>query len=583
MNRLELARKLIDTMQDAFWKSAALGDLAETLARERKIEAAFRVAGEIPDTYMGVLAYVRLGTVFSQQKAAEPLSRALDRLKATVVKLPTEVVRDCALRLAVGKFAAAGNESAAARVAKEITNPTYRLLASCEIVQTASQREILEQLQRCPEQEQPLAAEVLTVAYGGRGMSAAAREASTRVTPGWPRCRALCEAAQRMAETQAKTDAAVLLAAATETLSEIRDSSGRCCARIRLALCEHRAGNAQAVDRHLEAARGEVFQLAPSDGARALLPQVVEAASATGRRQLARSIVLEALKRDPDAVLRNRLVPMLISAGDPDAALAECARSQLGDSYARRLVAYRLALAGKPERAVKYAATWVPGERAEALADIALAQVARPPVKSVQPKVVGVSLHGSWRSWFPRLERLGLDWELMPFSAPYEEGPEGLAAKYSMLAYPGTGGHISHVAVAGAEHLRQYLYAGGGFFGICAGQFLATGQHLVPCDTIYLRGKGPHQVQIRKNHVIAVHLPSVVIIPRQNGGFLIPRPGCEVIGWYDTIERYAALVASDCGLGRVVAFSPHPEGSQGFDSCDRLCISATLWATGGLP
>ena len=52
---------------------------------------------------------------------------------------------------------------------------------------------------------------------------------------------------------------------------------------------------------------------------------------------------------------------------------------------------------------------------------------------------------------------------------------------------------------------------------------------------------------------------------------------------YDTIERYAALVTAGYGLGRVVAFSPHPEGSSGFIPRDRLCINATHWANGGSP
>ena len=99
----------------------------------------------------------------------------------------------------------------------------------------------------------------------------------------------------------------------------------------------------------------------------------------------------------------------------------------------------------------------------------------------------------------------------MPFSVPYEAGAEGLKARYSMLAYPGTGGHASHVAVAGAENMRQYLYSGGGFFGICAGQFLATRRQFVACDTVYMRGHGPHQIQMRKDHPIALGLPPVII------------------------------------------------------------------------
>jgi hypothetical protein len=320
---------------------------------------------------------------------------------------------------------------------------------------------------------------------------------------------------------------------------------------------------------------------------RAVLPQVVEAAVFTGSRQFVARTVPDVLKGEPDAALRDRLLPLLAAAGHHAAAVAECSRKPLADDSARLLLAYHLAASGQVAAAAKHAAALRPGERAEALTAIARVQIAVPAAKPGRPRVVGVSSHGSWGSWLGRLERMGLDWDLMPFSAPFEDGPAGLAAKYAMLGYPGTGGHQVETSVAGVEHLRQYLYAGGGFLGICAGQFLATGrpsgQPLIPCDCIYLRGQGPHQVQIRKNHAVAAGLPPVVIIARMNGGFLIPQPGCEVIGWYDTSDRYAALVAAPLGFGRVVAFSPHPEGSAGLEPCDRLCISGTLWAIEGLP
>jgi hypothetical protein len=309
----------------------------------------------------------------------------------------------------------------------------------------------------------------------------------------------------------------------------------------------------------------------------------VEAAVATGNGRVAQRFIEECLSAAPDSALRNRLVPMLVSAGAHDRALEECRRRRLSDRFARRLLIYRLAVAGQPALALEQAEGLRGDHRAEALADIALAAAPRPEGRRLDRKVVGVSLHGSWRSWFPRLERMGLPWELMPFVMPYEVGSQGLAARYSMLGYPGTGGHIDHVAVPGLESIRGYLYSGGGFLGICAGQFLATREHLAACDTTYLRGKGPHQVQIRKDHPVAAGLPPVVIIQRQNGGMLMPRPGCEVIGWYDTIGRFAALVATRYGAGRVVAFSPHPEGSSGFVPRDRLCIHAIHWAIGGVP
>jgi hypothetical protein len=64
---------------------------------------------------------------------------------------------------------------------------------------------------------------------------------------------------------------------------------------------------------------------------------------------------------------------------------------------------------------------------------------------------------------------------------------------------------------------------------------------------------------------------------------MAPAPGCDVVGWYDTIGRYAGLAAANYGLGRAVAFSPHPEGSSDFVPRDRLCINAMYWIIGGTP
>jgi hypothetical protein len=198
---------------------------------------------------------------------------------------------------------------------------------------------------------------------------------------------------------------------------------------------------------------------------------------------------------------------------------------------------------------------------------------------------VGVSLNGGWAAWFPRLERMGVSWELMPLSEPYELGAAGLAAKYGAVGYPGGGGHEVYTGLAGIENVRDYLYAGGGYMGICAGQYLATQQHYVESDSLGMGcpSGSPHQVQMRKPHLVGLGLPDVITIARRNGGILIPRPGCEVLGWYDTIERYAALVAQDYGYGRVVALSPHPEGASGLDPRDHLCINALNWVMRGLP
>jgi len=583
MNNIALAQEINNTLRHEPWKSAAADDVAEALARQGKSDEAVSTAAEIPDAYMAVLACARLAVVFSEKNATEPLAQALDALDKAASKISDDAARDFALRIAAEKLAAAGKDNDASRIAEKIKDPCVRTLAICATVTPDGFDAVLEQLEGCRAEEQPLVAEAVTARCGSKGMSSAALEISAKLDNGWPRCRALCESARRVAERDAGPEAAKLLDAAAGSANQITDPGWKCCAFARLALGYHLVAHDDGVDKSLAAAENEFSRLSELEVTRSLLPQVVEAAVASERREFARRLIRTALEEETDATLRSRLVPMLVSAGYSDDALAECSQKPVSDSFGRRLMAYRLGIAGDVAAAVRYAEKLRVSERAEALSDIAMAQIQRPTPQPCARQVVGVSLHGSWGSWFPRLERLGIAWELMPFSVPYEEGAEGLKARYSMLAYPGTGGHASHVAVAGAENLREYLHSGGGFFGICAGQFLATRQQFVACDTVYMRGHGPHQIQIRKNHPIALGLPPVVIIQRRNGGMLVPRPGCEVAGWYDTIERYAALVAGGYGLGRVVAFSPHPEGSSGFIPRDRLCINATYWANGGSP
>jgi len=583
MNDIELAEEIANILRFEPWRSAAAGDVAEALARQGKSGEAISSGAEIPDAYMAVLACARLAIVFDETNAAEPLAQSLDALNKAALKISDDAARDFALRIAAEKLAAAGNGNDALRIAEKIKDPCVRALAICATVAPDNLEAALEQLERCPPEEQPLLAEAIAVRCGSKGMSSAALDVSAKLDDGWPRFRALCESARRLAKRDARPEAAKLLDAATGSANQIADPGWKCCALVRLALGYHLVDHDDGVDKSLAAAKKDLPHLTEPEVRRSVLPQVVEAAVASERREYANRLIRATLAEETDAILRGRLVPMLVSAGYSDDALVECSKTAVSDSFCRRLMAYRLAAAGDVAVAAKYSEKLRLSERAEALADIALAQIQRPTRQPSARKVVGVSLHGSWGSWFPRLERLGVAWELMPFSAPYEEGAEGLKARYTMLAYPGTGGHASHVAVAGAESLRDYLHSGGGFFGICAGQFLATQRQFVACDTVYMRGHGPHQIQMRKDHPIALGLPPVVVIPRRNGGMLVPRPGCEVVGWYDTIERYAALVAGGYGLGRVVAFSPHPEGSSGFIPRDQLCINATYWANGGSP
>ena len=102
----------------------------------------------------------------------------------------------------------------------------------------------------------------------------------------------------------------------------------------------------------------------------------------------------------------------------------------------------------------------------------------------------------------------------------------------------------------------------------------------MPTDFHYLRGQGPHQVQMAPGHPAGLGLPPVVIINRKNGDFLLPRAGCDVLGWYDAQQICAAVSTARYGLGRVAVSSPHPESGRELAPVDRVFIALSLWALG---
>ncbi len=576
-----LARECEDAIADAVWKSALTGDRAASMAGSGNVEEALRIAAQAMDEHMAVLAHARvMAALIKRGGAPEQVSSAL---MAVAAKMKEADKREFALRIAAGVVAAAGDVKSAAKIAAEIRSPTTRLLAMGSFVEAESFKELMSLLSQSAAADQSALAEVLAVGCGKRGLAEQALTVAAKVPQGWPRVRALCDAAKCLR----KEGATKLLIAAVDELSRVPDAGWRCIARSQIALAAHRGGHTKLADEQLAVGCDEARHIESVDDYRAVLPQVIEAALDCGCKELAAKTLGDALKRKPAPALRDVLVPMLIDAGQPDAALAEIAAASLENDFARRFVAYRLAKAGRVADAVTFASKFNSRLRAEALCDIARAQLPVVLPRHVPSRRVGLSLHGGWMSWTPRLERMGLPWEVMPFSAPYEEGPEGLAARYTMLGFPGTGDHHIQCSAAGIEHVRGFLRDGGGLFGICAGQLFAIGHpyghRFVPADYYYLRGGGPHEVQMAAGHPASAGLPSQMIIVRRNGDFMVPRPGCEVIGWYDNENICAAVIAARYGFGRVVVSSPHPEGDNSFSPTDRLCIEITQWVLGGTP
>jgi predicted negative regulator of RcsB-dependent stress response len=606
LERPELGRACEELIPDPVWKSALTGERALWLLSKDDWDEARKIAGQAVDPHMALLARARVESRLKISESAKSREARIDALIAASAKIKDSDQRDFALRVAAQQFAtsADGDVGAATRIAQQIKHPAAKFLTLAPLIDATSFSKLMTLLDECAANDRPALAEVLAMSCGKLQLGSQALVASEQVPQGWPRVRALCDAAKFL-----KTDAArPLLTAAVAQLSNIKDSGWRCVARSQIALAAQRIGDNRTVESQLSTACRDALQIEALDDRRAVLPQVIEAALDGRQLELAARTLNEALQGKPDEALRDVLVPLLIEAGDADGALQEVATAPLENDFAKRFVAIRLAKAGRVMEAVKYASTLNNRARPEALCDIARTQLPNAaeqgydglPVrrhetdglevrrtKMCMSRRVALSLHGGWFYWPHRLERAGLDWDVMPFLTPYEEGNEGLAARYSLLGYPGAGDHLIQCSAFGVEQTRRYLRDGGGLFGICAGQLFATGHpnghRFVPGDFYYLRGNGPHQVQMTERHPAAIGLPPQIIINRQNGDFMIPRPGCDVIGWYDNQNVCAAVMASRYGLGRVVVSSPHPEGDNSYSPTDRLCIEVTRWILEGTP
>jgi len=584
LDQRDLAQQLLDAITLPLWKSAALGDLAVAQAVGGQAAAALQTVAAAPDRYLTVIGLARVAEALVQRDPNASLDGCLDALRQAAVAVSNPVERDYALGVAVTRLAGAGRTEAAAAIAAALQNPLARVRAQCDLLSPDRLPLLREAVAACPEADRPLLEELVALSCAQHALPAEAQRATERISRPWQRCRTQGAAARLLAERGQREAAAKLAQAAAATAASVEPTSWRVPAHVRAALDAHSVGQTDLADQQFRRACDAWADVNDPELQPGLVAAVAEALAATQRNAALREFAAQVLQADPAPPVRDRLLPVLALAGQTDLIPAEWSRTAPLTGAAQRSIVYRLAQRGETEKARALADKMPGARRVEAFTDIAMAQVRRPPSPR-KSRPVGVALNGGWASWFPRLERMGLPWELMPVSVPYELPAAHLAARYRAVGYPGAGGHEVFTGVAGMENLRDYLYAGGGYVGICAGQYLATGQHYVACDSLNMGcpSGSPHQVQMRSSHLVCLGLPPVITIGRRNGGILIPRPGCDVLGWYDTVERYAALAAQEYGFGRVVVLSPHPEGAGGLDARDRLCINALQWVLRGVP
>ncbi|MCK4419127.1 hypothetical protein KAV79_04920 [Candidatus Aerophobetes bacterium] len=147
---------------------------------------------------------------------------------------------------------------------------------------------------------------------------------------------------------------------------------------------------------------------------------------------------------------------------------------------------------------------------------------------------------------------------------------KGNLENYLVLIIPGgyTKRAVSSLGKKGFEIIRKFVADGGGYIGICAGAYLAAqrveipgrpqGLGIIDIQNIRKQGIGMRKIYL-KEHPITEGLEREVAIHYQNGPEILIKGEAKEAARYE--NGNLAIVTASFGKGKVVIFSPHPEGS----------------------
>ena len=151
----------------------------------------------------------------------------------------------------------------------------------------------------------------------------------------------------------------------------------------------------------------------------------------------------------------------------------------------------------------------------------------------------------------------------------------GCLHRYGCVIFPG--GHSVAVDKAARRNVLEFVNAGGGFMGICAGCNFGAGLGLLPLGRKTLRASGMFDMRVVRKHPVT-HGYQVTARTRKgrpfhyspegrvrirynNGGLLLAEKGATPLVCFDEEDLYASIVAGRYGKGRVVLISSHPEST----------------------
>lgn len=174
-----------------------------------------------------------------------------------------------------------------------------------------------------------------------------------------------------------------------------------------------------------------------------------------------------------------------------------------------------------------------------------------------------------------------------------EQIRNGRLADFDVLVHPGGSGskQAESLGKEGRLAVRNYIQAGGGYLGVCAGAYLATNDYTWSLDLIdakvvdkkhWARGNGAVTIRLSsQGSEFFKHDSSEMSIHYAQGPLLSRKewddpsvPDYESLAIYATeiaekgaprgvMEGTSAAVRARFGKGRVFCFSPHPELTDG--------------------
>ncbi|NQT15401.1 MAG: ThuA domain-containing protein [Planctomycetes bacterium] len=184
---------------------------------------------------------------------------------------------------------------------------------------------------------------------------------------------------------------------------------------------------------------------------------------------------------------------------------------------------------------------------------------------------------------------------------------------FDLVVFPGGSGsqQAEVLGEEGRHAVREFVRAGGGYVGICGGTFLATARYdwslaLVNAKTLTgrqhipelgmrsmtQRGAGTVKMEFTEpGKRVLGNFPDLVDVQYAGGPILSPAgkrdlPAYATLALFRTeIWRYEpqqgtmvdtpAIIAARFGRGRVIAFSPHPETTEGLEVLVKRAVLST--------